>query len=403
MSSAATVKLKPKGLVPPLLLQVVVRAEASEAAGLVAMPPPAFPPTPISSTDISAKDGPNLSSLELSFTLPPPAIAREDGSRSSSASNSSSSSSSSSFRPMSPTSPLTTAAEHATSRRRSLAAATAKENFALPPPPTRSRKIIQMKPRPDEPPVQPPVSAPTKGTQSKTTVSQPTGGKRKPPTPTSVAGRKIARKTAHSLIERRRRSKMNEEFGVLKQMIPACQNQDMHKLAILQASIDYLRYLEQCIADLKANNANSSPRLSPTVRTSSSAQTQETPQPENDREPDMDVDMADPSSPSSDGIASPPMRQDPDQQHRQSSTRSTATTPLLEPQQQQHQQPRPFPIVSTPTATSPAIHPHSCSTSPAILPQQDPDQEAAGALLLLDTDRRGSSGRGMSVKDLLSS
>lgn len=57
--------------------------------------------------------------------------------------------------------------------------------------------------------------------------------KKKQPSSTSVAGRKIARKTAHSLIERRRRSKMNEEFGVLKDMIPACTG-EMHKLAILQ-------------------------------------------------------------------------------------------------------------------------------------------------------------------------
>lgn len=59
--------------------------------------------------------------------------------------------------------------------------------------------------------------------------------KKKQPSSTSVAGRKIARKTAHSLIERRRRSKMNEEFGVLKDMIPACTG-EMHKLAILQVS-----------------------------------------------------------------------------------------------------------------------------------------------------------------------
>lgn len=51
---------------------------------------------------------------------------------------------------------------------------------------------------------------------------------------TSAAGRRSARKTAHSIIERRRRSKMNEEFGVLKDLIPACAGQDMHKLAILQ-------------------------------------------------------------------------------------------------------------------------------------------------------------------------
>jgi hypothetical protein len=59
--------------------------------------------------------------------------------------------------------------------------------------------------------------------------------KKRQPSSTSVAGRKIARKTAHSLIERRRRSKMNEEFGVLKDMIPACTG-EMHKLAILQVS-----------------------------------------------------------------------------------------------------------------------------------------------------------------------
>jgi len=53
----------------------------------------------------------------------------------------------------------------------------------------------------------------------------------------TTAGRKIARKTAHSLIERRRRSKMNEEFGVLKDMVPACAGQEMHKLAILQVHL----------------------------------------------------------------------------------------------------------------------------------------------------------------------
>jgi hypothetical protein len=47
-------------------------------------------------------------------------------------------------------------------------------------------------------------------------------------------------------------------------------------------------------------------------------------------------------------------------------------------------------------------------TSPALLPQRDRDmdQEATAALLMLNTDRRGThggiGGRGMSVKDLLS-
>jgi hypothetical protein len=67
---------------------------------------------------------------------------------------------------------------------------------------------------------------------SKTGPPATAGSKRKQSTgTTTAAGRKTARKTAHSLIERRRRSKMNEEFGVLKDMIPACTGQEMHKLA----------------------------------------------------------------------------------------------------------------------------------------------------------------------------
>lgn len=47
---------------------------------------------------------------------------------------------------------------------------------------------------------------------------------------------------------------MNEEFGVLKDMIPACEGVEMHKLAILQAGIEYVRYLEGCVAQLKNEN-----------------------------------------------------------------------------------------------------------------------------------------------------
>jgi hypothetical protein len=107
------------------------------------------------------------------------------------------------------------------------------ETFALPPPPTRNRKIIQMKPKTaagekqPEPEIE--AAAPAKGA----------GGRKKGANASNTAAsRKVARKTAHSLIERRRRSKMNEEFGVLKDMIPACNGQEMHKLAILQVSHD---------------------------------------------------------------------------------------------------------------------------------------------------------------------
>jgi hypothetical protein len=194
------------------------------------MPRPEQPPTPASSTEIKGKDGSQFSSLQMSFELPPPAVA---GVESQPSSASSKASSASSYHPASPTSPAIPASEVVKIRRRSsIAPAPNKDVFALPPPPTRSRKIIQMKPRgqPEE-----------DSMESFNDGSKPSVGKaapapkKKQPSSTSVAGRKIARKTAHSLIERRRRSKMNEEFGVLKEMIPACTG-EMHKLAILQVS-----------------------------------------------------------------------------------------------------------------------------------------------------------------------
>lgn len=74
---------------------------------------------------------------------------------------------------------------------------------------------------------------------------------------------------------------------------------------------------------------------------------------------------------------------------------------------------------SASSTTSPALGPRqynyaqsnasigSALTSPALLPQRDLDQEATAALLMLNTDRRGTQGSisgrgGMSVKDLLS-
>jgi len=195
------------------------------------MPRPEQPPTPASSTEIKGKDGSQFSSLQMSFELPPPAVA--GGESNPSSASSAKSSSASSYHPDSPKSPAIPASEVVKIRRRpSAVQAPAKDAFALPPPPTRSRKIIQMKPRgqPEElPEVSNDASTPSAAKPPATTP------KKKQPSSTSVAGRKIARKTAHSLIERRRRSKMNEEFGVLKDMIPAC-NGEMHKLAILQVS-----------------------------------------------------------------------------------------------------------------------------------------------------------------------
>ncbi|RMZ69168.1 HLH transcription factor [Pyrenophora seminiperda CCB06] len=189
------------------------------------MPRPNLPPTPQPSTDITGKHSINAPQLESGFILPPAAL----GGRGSVASSSgrSENASDSSYRPLSPSSPVATSKPGHARKRSSIIT---KDDYSLPPPPTRSRKIIQMKPKDTE-------DASKTSTQpqnAKATTATTSGTKRKQSSNTTAAGRKIARKTAHSLIERRRRSKMNEEFGVLKDMIPACRGQEMHKLAILQ-------------------------------------------------------------------------------------------------------------------------------------------------------------------------
>lgn len=208
------------------------------------MPRTALPLTPASSTDIKGQDGTKqLATLEMAFELPPPAVASSATSQADGLDVNNPSPSSDAAHPnASHQTPYPTqASETVKSRRRSSAAQnTAKEQFALPPPPTRSRKIIQMKPRQEETPAEQSASAKpppgAKGAQATAVAASGAGTKRKQPSATSAAGRKIARKTAHSLIERRRRSKMNEEFAVLKSMVPACTG-EMHKLAILQVSI----------------------------------------------------------------------------------------------------------------------------------------------------------------------
>lgn len=167
------------------------------------MPRTSLPPTPAASTEILGKDASPNSATETSFNLPPPAIESHRGNAASTLHR----------QPQSASNPA----------------------FSLPPPPTRSRTIIQMKPKPQpsEESSRTPMQQGTRGSNKKSSSTTTTAGK-KQPSSNSVAGKKIARKTAHSVIERRRRSKMNEEFGTLKAMIPACTDQEMHKLAILQ-------------------------------------------------------------------------------------------------------------------------------------------------------------------------
>jgi hypothetical protein len=215
-----------------------------------AMAPTAGLPTPAPSSEIHPKSVFSASSFDPEFALPPAAISSPPKSRNSSIASSSKGESDSSYNPDAAQS----SKARQTSRRRSSVAKTTmqKVDYTVPPPPTRSRKIIQMKPRGQpkeeitskgqaqiapEPSTSPEI--PNTIPASTTTAA---GTKRKQgSSATTAAGRKMARKTAHSLIERRRRSKMNEEFGVLKEMIPACSGQEMHKLAILQVcSIQFI-------------------------------------------------------------------------------------------------------------------------------------------------------------------
>ncbi|KAF1840949.1 uncharacterized protein K460DRAFT_294956 [Cucurbitaria berberidis CBS 394.84] len=425
------------------------------------MPRPSFPPTPQPSTDITGKCSANAPQLEGGFTLPPAAL----GGRGSVASSSepSESASDSSYRPPSPSSPVATLKPgHARKRSNTTAQQSiiTKDDYSLPPPPTRSRKIIQMKPKD----TQEMPRAQSQPENAKATASSTTNGtKKKQAGNTTAAGRKIARKTAHSLIERRRRSKMNEEFGVLKDMIPACRGQEMHKLAILQASIEYMRYLEQCIGNLK--NAHQSRRDSPSSATSEPPPFRHVREDEDEdvEDEEEDEEMEDAVSPTqvehtapSSGYqfmnASPAMYPS----DRSVFIHSTTTSPAIMPRDHGHYSANPSPALqpSDPhryslasssvrsTVTSPSIQPspafsaltpsashfsnpfhtgppsagpvaapgssHGATpftlTSPALGPQADrEDQEATEALLMLNTDRRSWSGaRGMSVKDLLS-
>ncbi|UQC86841.1 helix-loop-helix DNA-binding domain-containing protein [Colletotrichum lupini] len=462
------------------------------------MPRPTLLPTPASSTDIKGQDGSkDLASLQLSFELPPPAIVQDASRVSPKDTRRTSPANTNSFQPIShphvnankpyPVQP----SETVKSRRRSsaaqkTAAAASNESFALPPPPTRSRKIIQMKPRAqqqNEAEAEAKAKdkdAPSAAAGAKSAAAGPgkagsaaangsssssastAQGKKKAPSATSAAGRKIARKTAHSLIERRRRSKMNEEFAVLKGMIPACTG-EMHKLAILQASIEYVRYLEDCVSKLKAQRDASEARSpaesglqTPSGGGSRAEPWGQIPQfvPRYQEDPD-DVEMTDSEAPSP---TFPPMQQQqqqqqqysqqPQQQQQLPHTRSQqpSVSPALLPQDSRHRHDSYSSVstdhprhnsysYSTSTTTSPAFGPQaygggygslSALTSPALAPQRDRDldHEATAALLMLNSDRRGTvgeasgsgagagaggianptrgAGRGMSVRDLLS-
>ena len=199
-----------------------------------------------------------------------------------------------------------------------------------------------------------------------------------------------------------------------------------------KASIDYVRYLEDCVTSLKAQNS----RHSNTPEDRSIGHGDMPPPPAaretyysyDDEDHDMESDAVSPtytpqlrSHQASVSPAMQPQSQEPHQdysglrnnsyssastshprsrdgRHYSYSTSASAnTSPHFGPQQRQYEY---------------AVSNSSALTSPALLPMttvgedRDLDQEATAALLMLNADRRGTGGsrggRGLSVKDLLS-
>ncbi|KAG0211349.1 hypothetical protein BGX28_008006 [Mortierella sp. GBA30] len=93
------------------------------------------------------------------------------------------------------------------------------------------------------------------GSQSKTS-SASTGTKRRTSSNAKVdqETREKLRKVSHSAIERRRRERINDKILQLKHLVPACVDEDhLHKLSILQSTIEYIQYLKSVIPESVAN------------------------------------------------------------------------------------------------------------------------------------------------------
>ncbi|CAB4484314.1 HLH-domain-containing protein [Rhizophagus irregularis] len=74
---------------------------------------------------------------------------------------------------------------------------------------------------------------------------------------TTADQRELARKVSHSAIERRRRERINDKILQLKELIPSCADQDhLHKLSILQSAIEYIQYLQGCVAESRKREGN---------------------------------------------------------------------------------------------------------------------------------------------------
>jgi hypothetical protein len=231
---------------------------------------------------------------------------------------------------------------------------------------------------------------------------------------------------------------------------------------IAKASIEYMRYLEQCVADLKASHRSRRPSTSPPAaqpdrpipQLNNNVDERDDEDEDEQMDEDEDDEMSDAVSPTHISRPAPkptyqftkvspaiyssdrsvystttspnlhatdarhyPVTISPTLQpsdlhhyHMASVVRSTATSPSIQaspafggqtPSLSHFHNPFPTAPSSKGSISAPGGAPFSL-TSPALGPQPDrEDHEATEALLMLNTDRR-SWNRGMSVKDLLS-
>ncbi|KAG0345854.1 hypothetical protein BG004_002945 [Podila humilis] len=66
--------------------------------------------------------------------------------------------------------------------------------------------------------------------------------------------RDMMRKVSHSAIERRRRERINDKILQLKHLVPSCVDEDhLHKLSILQSTIEYIQHLKAALPDTVVN------------------------------------------------------------------------------------------------------------------------------------------------------
>lgn len=190
------------------------------------------------------------------------------------------------------------------------------------------------------------------------------------------------------------------------------------KLTIGQASIEYVRYLEDCVAKLKARQSTDldlgqDDSGAPPGYTDEPFHREHTSWDQEEEEEDTppDVEMEGSEIPSPALTATHARSQQP------------SVSPVLLPQGSQSRH-NSYSSASTEyrqyeytvsASTSPAFGPqayhythsvHSASgstlTSPPLAPQRDMDQEATAALLMLNQSDRRGTGRGMRVRDLLS-